>query len=403
MSYLELFEESISVLKTNKMRTALSTLGIIIGIGSVITLVTLGQASQESIRTRIQSLGANLLTIRPGAQQQGFIFGGPSNSTTLKYDDALAIQNSKRVTTVETVAAEYSSRSQVSYDRNNSNVSVAGISGNYFKLRNIKVELGSEISGENDQTLLKVAVLGPTVVEDLFGENANPLGKSINIEGQAFTVIGVTESKGGNLDETIYIPLGTAQKALFGVTHVSTIYVGAKSEELMDAAKNQVGFLLLEQHRKSTPDDADFSITSQEDILETANEVTGTFTTLLAGIAAISLIVGGIGIMNIMLVTVTERTTEVGLRKALGAKRKTIIIQFLMESVILTIAGGIIGVTLGISASYFLTSRLSLPNVISWESVILAVGVSSIIGIIFGLYPAYKASKLQPIEALRYE
>ncbi|EKD99795.1 MAG: Macrolide efflux ABC transporter, permease/ATP-binding protein [uncultured bacterium] len=404
MSLLELFEESINVLKTNKMRTALSTLGIIIGIGSVITLVTLGQASQANIKTQIQALGSNLLTIRPGAQRQGFIFSDASNSAVLTYKDALAIKESNRITTINKVAADYSSRTQVSYERNNSNVSVVGVAGDYFILRNITISLGSEITNELGQTSAKIAVLGPTVAEDLFGAGVNPLGKSINIESQTFKVIGVTKSKGiDNLDEAVFIPLQTAQKVLFGVSHVSTIYVGAISEELMEPARNQIGYLLLEQHRKKLPSDADFSISSQEDILETANEITGTFTTLLAGIAAISLIVGGIGIMNIMLVTVTERTSEIGLRKALGAKRRTIIIQFLMESIVLTIIGGIIGVTLGISVSFILTKYMSLPSVLSWESIILAVVVSSAIGIVFGLYPAIKASKLQPIEALRYE
>ncbi|OGC50415.1 hypothetical protein A2716_04380 [candidate division WWE3 bacterium RIFCSPHIGHO2_01_FULL_40_23] len=403
MTLIEIFEESISVLRTNKMRTALSTLGIIIGIGSVITLMTLGQASQQSVRSRIQSLGANLLTVRPGSSQQGFLFGGQGSNTTLRYEDALAIQNSQRVNTIDSVAAEYSSRTQISSDKGNTNASVAGIAGNYFELRNITLSVGSEITEEHNQITAKTAVLGPEISTELFGEGVNPVGETININGQAFSVIGVTKSKGGNLDDMIFVPLQTAQKILFGVSHVSTVYVGAKSEDGMEAARNQLGYLLLERHRKTSPEEADFSIFSQEDLLETASEVTATFTALLTGIAAISLIVGGIGIMNIMLVTVTERTTEIGLRKALGAKRKTIITQFLMESVVLTISGGIIGVSLGLIASHFLTKRFSLPSIISWESVGLAVIVSSVIGIVFGLYPAYKASKLQPIEALRYE
>lgn len=402
MNFLEILEESVTVLKTNKMRTALSILGIIIGIGSVITLVTLGEASQESIKTRIQSLGANLLTVRPGAQQQGFIFGGSGGTTTLTYMDALAIKNSERINTINNVAAEYNGRAQASYGRNNANYSVVGIRGDYFNLRNITLSVGSEISEEDNLNTSKVTVIGNEVANKLF-ENTNPIGKNINLEGQSFRVIGVTTTKGNNMDETVYIPLQTAQRVMFGVTHISTLYVGAKNENLMEAARNQVGFLLLELHKKKSPADADFTILSQEDILETANQITGTFTTLLAGIAAISLIVGGIGIMNIMLVTVTERTSEIGLRKALGAKRKTIITQFLTEAIILTIVGGIIGASIGILVSYFLTTKLSLPTLISWTSVILAITVSSVIGIIFGLYPAIKASKLQPIEALRYE
>lgn len=407
MSLLEIFEESIYVLKTNRMRTTLSALGIIIGIASVITLMTLGQASQQSIKTQIQSLGANLLIIRPGSQQQGFLRGPDSNNTSLKYSDAEAIAKSDRVTTVANVASEYSSRAQVSYGRNNDNVSVAGVTPDYFELRNIELSIGSPINDQQNQNMEKVAVVGSTTATNLFGEGVNPIGESIRINGQAFRVIGITKEKGGlggaSTDETVYVPLFAAQKALFGVNHVSTIYVGAKNENIMSEAQNQVGFLLLELHKKATPADADFSITSQADILNTVTSVTQTFTTLLTGIAAISLIVGGIGIMNIMLVTVTERTTEIGLRKALGAKRRVIIQQFLVEAIILTMFGGLIGVTLGIGVSLIITHYMKLPQIISTQSVLISVIVSCVIGIVFGWYPAYKASKLQPIEALRYE
>ena len=406
MNLTEIIEESILVLRTNKMRTALSALGIIIGIGSVITLMTLGQASQTSIKQRIQSLGSNLLIIRPGAQQEGFLRGG-AGVTTLKYSDAQAIIQSPRVTTVSSVAGEYDARAQLVYGRNNTNIQVSAVEGDYFKLRNITIELGSPITDANNQNLDKVAVLGPTVVSDLFGTGVNPIGEQIQIKGVSFTVIGVTRSKGstglGNADDVAYIPLKTGEKVLFGTNYLSTLYVGAKNDQMMSAAENQVGFILLELHKKATPADADFSISSQQDILNTVDQVTQTFTTLLSGIAAISLIVGGIGIMNIMLVTVTERTTEIGLRKALGAKRKTIITQFLAEAMILTILGGVIGVLIGVGASFILTKVMSLPTTIAVGSIGLAVVVSSIIGIVFGWYPAQKASKLQPIEALRYE
>jgi len=229
----------------------------------------------------------------------------------------------------------------------------------------------------------------------------------IRINGSAFKVIGITKPKGGmgagNFDEAVYVSLQTAQKALFGVNYLSAIYAGAKNETLMESAQNQLGFFLMERHRIQKVQNADFSILSQADILDTANQVTKTFTALLTGIAAISLIVGGIGIMNIMLVTVTERTSEIGLRKALGAKKKTIVTQFLIESVFLTIIGGVIGVIIGILVSYILTKVMTLPYNLSFESVGLAVIVSSVIGVLFGWYPAHKASNLQPIEALRYE
>lgn len=406
MNIFEIIEESVLVLKTNKMRTALSALGIIIGIGSVITLMTLGQASKESIKQRIQSLGSNLLMIRPESSQEGFL-RSRGGVKTLKYSDAEAMINTKRIDTISSVAGEYTSDTQLSYGRNNSNVQTSAVAGDYFNLRNIIIEAGSPITDQNSQNLEKVVVLGPTVVIDLFGDNFNPIGESIRINGNAFTVIGVTQSKGssgiGNADNAAYVPLETGQKVLFGTDYLSTLYVGAKSDQLMEAAENQVGFFLLELHRKATVDDADFSISSQQDILNTVDAVTQTFTTLLSGIAAISLIVGGIGIMNIMLVTVTERTSEIGLRKALGAKRKSIITQFLVESIILTVTGGVAGVIVGVAASLVLTHFMNLPSTLAVSSIGLAVLVSSIIGIVFGWYPAQKASKLQPIEALRYE
>jgi putative ABC transport system permease protein len=253
----------------------------------------------------------------------------------------------------------------------------------------------------------KVAILGATVVEDLFSEGANPVGQSIRIQGKTFQIIGVAKSKGGsgmqNQDDRVYVPLTTAQKQLFGVKYLSSIALEAKSEEVMTEAQNQVGYLLLERHKISEVASADFRIMSQSDILETASAVAGTFTSMLAGVAAISLLVGGIGIMNIMLMSVTERTREIGLRKALGAKKKVIISQFLVESIILTFTGGIIGIILGVAGFYLYSKINSSTFTVSLNSVLLAFAVSAAIGILFGWYPAQKASNLQPIEALKYE
>lgn len=406
MQLIELFEESISVLTTNRLRTGLSALGIIIGIGSVIALMTLGQASQQSVTQNIQSLGANLLTISPGSQQgSGFIRNSNNGVTTLTNDDAKAISESQRLTTVNQVAAVYSANSQVSYGSNNDNIQIEGVTEGYFELRNIDLLLGQPITEQDNLLVRKSAVVSQDVVDELMSGTPNPIGETIRINGNTFTITGVTESQSGfgRSSSVVYIPLTTAQNALFGVKHVTSIYVGAKDENQMDAAENQLGWLLLERHGLKAPEDADFSISSQSDILETVGEVTQTFTTLLTGIAAISLVVGGIGIMNIMLVTVTERTREIGIRKAIGAKRKTIILQFLIESVLLTVTGGFIGVLFGLGVSLILTKYMSLPNTISYNAIGLAVAVSSAIGVVFGIYPAYKASKLQPIEALRYE
>jgi putative ABC transport system permease protein len=407
MELSELIKESFLTLTLNKMRTGLATLGIIIGIGSVIALVSLGQGSQKAVQNQIQSLGSNLLTVNPGAQSSGNVRGAFGGGTTLTYEDAKAILNSSNITQVKNISAELSRRSQVTAGRNNTNTQILGTTPSYAEIRKLNLVNGNFITVRDIDSNAKVAVLGSQVVTDLFGESSNPLGEFIRIEGQSFRVIGILESKGGsgfqNQDDVIIVPITTAQKVLFGVNYLSSISVEAKTESVMTEAQDQVGYLLLSRHKLNDPTQADFSIFSQNDILETASSVTSTFTTLLSGIAAISLIVGGIGIMNIMLVTVTERTREIGLRKALGAKRKTITIQFLIESTILTATGGILGMGVGIAASYFISTAMSIPFTISVSSIALAVGVSAGIGILFGLYPARKASNLQPIEALRYE
>jgi len=407
MEFSELFLESLGTLTLNKMRTGLATLGIIIGIGSVIALISLGQASQKSVQNQIQSLGSNLLTIMPGAQRSGNVRSATGTMTSLTYDDAKAIAASSQITTIKNISPEFSRRTQVVAGRNNTNTQIIGVIPAYAEVRKISVSSGSFITQHDVDGLNKVAVLGPQVVSDLFGEGSNPLGESIRINGQSFRIMGITTSKGGtgfqNQDDMIFVPLTTAQKIIFGATNVTSISLEAKSEGVMTQAQDEVGYFLLARHRLDDPSSADFSILSQNDILSTASSVTSTFTALLSGIAAISLIVGGIGIMNIMLVTVTERTREIGLRKALGAKKKVITYQFLLESIILTGAGGILGMIFGILASLIIAHFIGLPLVISFSSIGLAIGVSGVIGILFGWYPANKAANLQPIEALRYE
>jgi len=403
----EIIEESITTLGLNKMRTGLAVLGIVIGIGSVIALISLGQSSQKAIETQIQSLGANLLTVQPGGNRNGNVRQAAGSNTTLTIDDAKAILSSPEVNTVSSVSPELSRRFQIIAGGNNTNTSVMGIYPEYATIRKVTMSSGNFISQTDINNMSKVAVLGSQVVTDLFGEGSNPVGQTIRINKQIFVVVGVVASKGGsgfmNQDDIIYAPLSTVQKQLAGVDYLSSIAVEAKSQEVMTEAQNQVGYLLLARHKLSDPTLADFSIMSQSDILNTANQVTGTFTTLLGGIAAISLLVGGIGIMNIMLVTVTERTREIGLRKALGAKRKTVITQFLVEAVMLTLIGGILGMILGIGISYFLSKSMNIAFTIQPLSVALAIGVSGVIGILFGWYPAQRAASLQPIEALRYE
>jgi putative ABC transport system permease protein len=394
-------------LTLNKTRTGLAVLGIVIGIGSVIALVSLGQASQQAVQDQIQSLGSNLITVQPGASSSGGVRGAPGSKTTLTLADAEAIETSNEITTISTVSPEYSGRQQIITGTSNSNTQVIGVTSVYADVHKVEIDYGSFITENDVDNMTRVAVIGPTTVENLFGEGANPIGKTIRVGTQVLTVVGVTVSKGGtgftNSDDIIYVPLTTAMKQIFGATSLTSIALEAKSADLMVAAQDEVGYFLLTRHGIASVDDADFSIMSQQDILDIASSTTGTFTTLLAGVAAISLLVGGIGIMNIMLVTVTERTREIGLRKALGAKKKIIITQFLTESIILTFSGGVIGIVVGIVASYVIAKITSSSFLVSPGSILLAFVVSAAIGIIFGWYPARRASNLQPIEALRYE
>jgi putative ABC transport system permease protein len=406
MELAETILESLNTLTVNKMRTGLAILGIVIGIGSVIALVSLGQATQLSIQNQIESLGANLLTVSPGSSNAGGIRGGQGSSQTLTNADAEAIKTSPQITNISNVSPEFTRRTQVTAGGNNTNTQIIGSTPIYTQVHKVSIDNGTFLSQSDVDGMKKVAVVGPQVVTDLFN-GSNAIGQTLRISGQAFTIIGVTVSKGGtgfgNQDDVIYVPLTTAQKILFGSQYLSSIALEAKSSDVMTAAQDEVGYLLLKRHKLNTPTQADFSIFSQQDILNTVSATTGTFTALLSGIAAISLLVGGIGIMNIMLVTVTERTREIGLRKALGAKKKTITTQFLIESIILTFTGGIIGVILGILASFIISRVTSSLFVISPGSILLAFAVSAGIGILFGWYPAKRASNLQPIEALRYE
>jgi putative ABC transport system permease protein len=405
MDFSELLSSAYEALALNKVRTALAGLGIVIGIGAVIALVSLGQATQQSVQNSIQGLGANLLTISPGSQRTGAVQGGFGSSQTLTLDDAIAITTAN-FSSISKVSPEVSRRSQVTAGRNNTNTSIIGATSNYPEVHNVTMDSGTFITTQDVTGIRNVAVIGPQVVVDLFG-GGDPTGQAIRINKIPFTIIGVTVSKGGtgfgNQDDIVFVPITTAQKTVFGIDYVSSIALSAANADSITQAENDAGYLLLQRHKISDPTQADFSMFSQSDILGAVSSVTGTFTALLAGIAAISLLVGGIGIMNIMLVTVIERTREIGLRKALGAKDKTVVTQFLIESIILTIGGGLTGMVLGILLSYVISIFINLPFTISIFAIFLAIGVSGGIGILFGWYPAKKAADLSPIEALRYE
>jgi putative ABC transport system permease protein len=407
--FRELLTTAIEALTRNKTRTALAALGIVIGIGAVIGLMSLGQSSQQAVENQIQSLGSNLLTISPGAQTaSGGVRQAFGTSTTLTKEDADAITASTgSIPQISLVSPELSSRSQVTANRTNTNTQVIGVTDIYSTVHALAMSSGEFISLADNQNNNRVAVIGPQVASDLFGDASTGVGDTIRINRVAFRVIGITAAKGGtgfqNQDDRIYVPLSVAQKQLFGRNYLSSIAVQLKDKSNMTSVANEVGYILLDRHKITDSTSADFTIISQEDTIAAMSKVTGTMTGLLSGIAAISLLVGGIGIMNIMLVTVIERTREIGLRKALGARRSTIITQFLTESIFLTFGGGVIGIILGFGISYVTSKFLSLPVALSWSAVVLAVGVSAGIGILFGWYPARKAAGLLPIEALRYE
>jgi len=407
MKISDLLQETYFSLTVNKVRTSLTMLGIVIGIGSVIAMVSIGQGAQGSIEASIQSIGSNLILVMPGAQRGAGmqVSSGRGSAQSLTQEDADAI--AKEISLVQAVAPEISRRYQVTARGTNTNTSVVGTVAAYPDVRNIQIAEGSFITDQNISSLSRVAVLGSTTRDDLFGQDAEAVGQTVRINKVDFKIIGITLPKGGSgfgsQDDMIFIPLSTAQRYLAGGNYVTTISIQAADQNSMADIQQQVTNLLLGRHNISDPALADFSVLNQADIAAAASSVTNTLTILLGAIAGISLVVGGIGIMNMMLTTVTERTREIGLRKAIGAKNKDISVQFLVESAMLTFLGGVIGIIFGWLAALAVTQFAGITTSVSLTSVILAVGVSATIGIVFGYYPAHRAASLNPIEALRYE
>lgn len=401
------FYETYSAIVVNKSRSALTILGIVIGIGSVIAMTAIGQGAQNSISANIQAIGSNLIIVRPGNQQGpgSVVSQGQGSAQTLIATDVDAIRT--EADGVKAVAPEVSGRYQVTSKGKNTRTQITGVTAEYATVRNIETVSGTFINIDQEKRLAKVAVLGPETVTALFASDVDPIGEQIRVNGVIFTVIGITKTRGGSgfgsNDDVIFIPITTAQQFLTGSTAISVINITATDASIMQSVQNQVNTILLKSHHITDPALADFRIMNQADIVATASTITGTLTALLGAVAGISLIVGGIGIMNMMLTSVTERTREIGLRKAIGAKRADISFQFLVEAVVLTFIGGVIGIILGWIISTLVEPYAGFTTQISSSSVMLAVGVSAAIGIVFGYYPARRASKMNAIVALRYE
>ncbi|MFH1145828.1 MAG: ABC transporter permease [bacterium] len=404
MKTKDLIQETYSALVVNKIRSGLTVLGIVIGIASVIAMVSIGEGAKGSIQSSIEGLGSNLLTVMPGVVQpgRGVVSSGRGSGQSLKNEDVEAL---KELDGVAAVSPEFQRRFQVvSSVGNNTNVTVIGILSDYASVRNVETGQGSFITDQHQRSLGRVAVLGPTTAFDLFGEGVDPIGKTIRINKINFKVVGILKAKGGagffNPDEIVLVPLSTMQKILAGDDYLSTISLTVLDKNQMAIVQQTATELLLQKHRVA---EADFSIISQADILGALTQVTTTFTIFLASIAGISLLVGGIGIMNMMLTAVTERTREIGLRKAIGARQSDITLQFLAEAVLLTFVGGVVGVILGWTIATVISQLAGITTTISLQAVLLAFAVSAGIGILFGYYPARRAASLNPIEALRYE
>lgn len=390
----------------NKMRAFLTMLGIIIGISSVIALVSIGESATASIKSEIGTIGTNMITIIPKSQNKGGVNMGFGDNKSLTFEDVTAIRNEAKL--VSAISPAVSTSGQLICGTNNHPSSLQGVDASYFDIRNINLEKGTLFNSNDVEVAAKVCVVGKTIVRELFPDNNNPIGETIRFKGIPLKIIGVTEEKGYNQmgrdqDDIVYLPYTTVQRRMLAITHVQMIYASAIEEDKSDEAVAEINRILQIQHKLKPLDEPDFEIRTLAEMLSMISSVTGMMTFLMVAIAGISLLVGGIGIMNIMYVTVTERTKEIGLRMSIGARSSNILMQFLTESVILSLIGGLIGVILGIGIAMTVTHLLGWGYNVNIVSIVGSFVACSLTGVFFGWYPARKAANLDPIVALRYE
>ena len=406
MNATNLFKIAFRALANNKLRAFLTMLGIIIGVASVITMLAIGQGSKKSIQAQISEMGSNMIMIHPGGDRRGGVRRDPSEMQTLKLENYEALRNETNF--LAAISPNVSTSGQFICGNNNYPATINGVGLGYLDIRQLKVEDGTMFTESDIQSSAKVCVIGKTIVDNLFPDGSNPIGKVIRFNKIPFRVIGMLKSKGYNSmgqdqDAVVLAPYTTVMKRLLAITYLQSIFASALSEDMTEYATDEIGKILRREHKLKEGDDDNFTIRTQQEISTMLNTTTSLMTTLLACIAGISLIVGGIGIMNIMYVSVTERTREIGLRMSVGARGIDILAQFLIEAVLISITGGVIGVVLGCGASWAVKSIAHWPVFIQAWSVVLSFAVCTVTGVFFGWYPAKKAADLDPIEALRYE